>query len=172
MSTSAILNCCCSCCWCWWCWLVWKRSSDCGDWAPQLVDIGWAMFQLLRISGNAGLCFNTAPLSFISCPYTSLCTVIEMTPLCLSFPVLVTLLFFHTGQWSSPGWVSHQKETGFSAEGVSDRRQGRYRQFQHPSSAPSYAPGPSEEPAAGTTPRQCVKLHVEQGNIDEEKEEK
>lgn len=80
----------------------------------------------------------------------------------LSFPTSKALPFFPTGKWSPPSRVSHQKETGLSAEGVSDRRQGRYRQFQHPSSAPGNTPGPSEEPAAGTTLRPCVELHTEQ----------
>lgn len=97
------------------------------------------------------------------------CTCTEMTScfhadLSFSFLGLIIALFFQTGQWSSPGGVSHQKETGLSAEGVPDRRQGRYRQFQHPSAAAGHAPGSTEEPAAGTSLRQCVQLHVEQSN--------
>lgn len=118
-------------------------------------------------------CSKRTLLSIISCQYKCPCTFIEMTSLvCLASlpgslppsPFSITLLFFPTGQRSSPGGVSHQKETGLSAEGVSYRRQGRFRQFQHQGSAPGYKPGPSEEPAAGTTPRRCVELRVERSH--------
>lgn len=77
---------------------------------------------------------------------------------------LLTPFCFQTGEWSSPGGVSHQKETGLSTEGVSHWRQGRYRQLQHQSPAPSHSPGPAEEPAAGTAPRQWVEMHMQQSN--------
>lgn len=69
-------------------------------------------------------------------------------------------LLFHLGQWPSPSGVTHQKKTGLSFEGVSDWRQGGYRQLQHQSSASSHTSGPSEEPAAGTAPRRNVELHM------------
>lgn len=72
-------------------------------------------------------------------------------------------LFFHLGQWSPPGGgVSHQKETGLSFKGVSDRRQGRHWQLQHQSFAPSHTPGSSEESAAGKAARRCVGMSMEE----------
>lgn len=88
----------------------------------------------------------------------------EMT----SSPLLCSLLtnfLFHTGKRSSPGGVSNQKETGLPHERVSDRRQRRYRQLQHPSPAAGHAPGAAEEPAAGTLARRRAERDMKQSNI-------
>ena len=116
---------------------VWLRCCD--------SAVSWALFQWESLNLKTALLFI---ISFIG--MTSSCLLLP----CLSVSsfVIITLLLPHTGQRSSPGGVSHQKETGLSSEGVSDRRQGRHRQFQHTRSAPGYAPGPSEKPATGTTP--------------------
>jgi len=127
--------------------------SLCSWWI--LVDFGF-------VSVITVCCCTNMPLHSI----IVLCLTYLSNSLSLIF--FMTLFFFHSGQRWSPGGISHEKKTGLSTEGVSDRGQGRYRQFQHPSSAQGYSPGSSEEPAAGTTPRHCVPLHMESSNQESE----
>lgn len=169
LCTSAVFNCCViyffvkS-----WCWFVWSCRSDCVYATLQLADTCWVSgfrcFTSTRMSVFVTRWHYSpwSPVHLRPCTFTwkPLCVSRFVAHLSLSFPALITL-FFHTGQWSSPGGISHQEEIGLSAEGVSNRRQGRYRQFQHPSTAPGYAPGASEEPAAGNHPKAKCKVAYE-----------
>lgn len=105
-----------------------------------MKDCGW---NLSKCEKHIFASSQRRPLRLGSLKFVSVCPPVLKTELSCIAP-------FHLGQRQSPSGVSHQKEAGFSSEGGSDRGQGGHRQLQHPSSAPSHAPGPSEEPAPGT----------------------
>lgn len=110
-------------------------------------------FYFLQICGTlyTGLIYSSLVLQFqVLCISDKVCSCFKKALLYTTLKAFSFCLFFHLGQWSPPGGgVSHQKETGLSFKGVSDRRQGRHWQLQHQSFAPSHTPGSSEESAAG-----------------------
>lgn len=123
-------------------------------------------FYFLQICGTlyTGLIYSSLVLQFqVLCISDKVCSCFKKALLYTTLKAFSFCLFFHLGQWSPPGGgVSHQKETGLSFKGVSDRRQGRHWQLQHQSFAPSHTPGSSEESAAGKAPRRCVGMSMEE----------